>query len=349
MESDPSVSKVLLEVKNLKKYFPVRRGFLSRAPVRFVKAVDDVSFTIPRGKTVAIVGESGCGKTTLARTIAQLVPPTSGEVIFDGKSLISESIPRKEVYKNIQIVFQDPDSSLDPKRTISQTIAEPVLGLVGGNRNDVEDRVSRSLAAVGLSAGQANRLPKQLSGGQRQRVAIARAIAPSPQLLILDEPTSALDASVQAQILRLLIELQKTLGLSYMLITHNIAVAQYLSDIVAVMYAGHVVEYGPTKEVLANPRHPYTITLMSAAPVADPWRRNLLNVEIRGEVPSTINPPPGCRFNPRCSYAQEVCSRVDPPLEPVASGHLVACHFKEKTEGVFQEVLATVPAPPKQA
>ncbi len=235
----------LLVTKDLKKYFQIRRGLnpFSRAERKFVKAVDGVSISIPRGKTVAVVGESGCGKTTLARTVAQLVSPTSGEILLDGKNLMR--MPRKDVYRNIQIVFQDPDSSLDPRRTIADTVGEPVHGLVGGGRDRVDEIVMKSLSAVGLSEEQAHRIPKQLSGGQRQRVAIARAIAPSPRLLILDEPTSALDASVQAQILRLLIQLQKQFGLSYMLITHNIAVAQYLSDVVAVMYAGHLVEYRP--------------------------------------------------------------------------------------------------------
>jgi oligopeptide/dipeptide ABC transporter ATP-binding protein len=337
MQSDNSDD--LLVTKDLKKYFPIRRSLnpFSRSEKRYVKAVDGVSITLPRGKTVAIVGESGCGKTTLARTIARLTPPTSGQVLLDGQSIGADNKNVKEIYRKVQIVFQDPDSSLDPKRTIAQTVAEPVRGLLGGSETGVQERVIRSLSAVGLSEEQAQRLPKQLSGGQRQRVAIARAIAPSPKLLILDEPTSALDASVQAQILRLLIELQNNFGLSYMLITHNIAVAQYLSDMVAVMYAGHVVEYGPTKTVLAAPRHPYTITLMNAAPIANPWKRNLLNVEIRGEVPSSINPPPGCRFNPRCPYAEGICSEVDPPLEEVSPAHLVACHFKEKTAKVGLE------------
>lgn len=331
----------LLITRDLKTYFQIRRSLnpFSRAERRYVKAVDGVSISIPRGKTVAIVGESGCGKTTLARTVAQLVPPTSGEIIFEGRDL--GKIRRKDVYKNIQIVFQDPDSSLDPRRTVADTVGEPIRGLLGGKKETVEDMVLKSLTAVGLSEEHAYRIPKQLSGGQRQRVAVARAIAPSPKLLILDEPTSALDASVQAQILRLLIELQNKFRLSYMLITHNIAVAQYLSDVVAVMYSGHLVEYGPTKTVMATPRHPYTITLMQAAPVANPWKRNLLTIEIKGEVPSAIDPPKGCRFNPRCPYAGEICQQVDPPLEEISPGHLVACHFKEKTAGVLDRVAQT--------
>lgn len=341
MASSPNDS--LLQTVDLKKYFPLRRSInpFSKAAHRYVKAVDGVSLSIPRGKTVAVVGESGCGKTTLARTIAQLTPPTSGVVMFEGNDIgAKRTLPRREVYKSIQIVFQDPDSSLDPRRTVEDTVGEPVRGLLGGSKETVRDRVATSLAAVGLSEEQGRRLPKQLSGGQRQRVAIARAIAPSPKLLILDEPTSALDASVQAQILRLLIQLQNDFQLSYMLITHNIAVAQYLSDVVAVMYSGHVVEYGPTKNVLAEPRHPYTITLMNAAPIANPWKRNLLSVEIKGEVPSSINPPPGCRFNPRCPYAQQVCTEIDPPLEEVSPGHLVACHFKELTAPQAQKAAA---------
>ena len=332
MVNDPNSG--LLVTKDLKKYFPLRRSLnpFNRQARGYVKAVDGVSISIPRGKTIAIVGESGCGKTTLARTIARLVPPSSGMIIFDGEDLLK--VRRKEVYRNIQIVFQDPDSSLDPRRTIADTVGEPIRGLLGGNKESTEDMVMKSLNAVGLSEEQAYRIPKQLSGGQRQRVAIARAIAPSPKLLILDEPTSALDASVQAQILRLLIDLQNKFGLSYMLITHNISVAHYLSDVVAVMYSGHLVEYGPTKVIMAKPRHPYTITLMKAAPVANPWKRNLLNVEIKGEVPSAINPPPGCRFNPRCPYAEENCRQIDPELTEISPGHLVACHYVEKTAEV---------------
>jgi oligopeptide/dipeptide ABC transporter ATP-binding protein len=321
----------LLVTRDLKTYYPLRRNLnpFSKAERRYVKAVDGVSLNIPYGKTIAVVGESGCGKTTLAMTVAGLVSPTSGEILLDGRDV--RKVSREEIYRDMQIVFQDPDSSLDPRKTIADSVGEPIRGLMGGNKSETEQRVMGSLSAVGLSLDLAYRIPKQLSGGQRQRVAIARAIAPSPKLLILDEPTSALDASVQAQILGLLLELQNKLGLSYMLITHNIAVAQYLSDTVAVMYAGHVVEYGPTRTVMAQPRHPYTITLLEAAPVANPWRRNLLNIEIKGEVPSAINPPSGCRFNPRCPYAEGVCQKVDPPLEEISPGHFVACHFKEKT------------------
>ena len=323
----------ILVARDVKKYFPIRGGFnpFSRKEKKFVRAVDGVSLAIPRGKTVAVVGESGCGKTTFARAITLLTPPTSGEVVFDGVDITRNKVSSKKLYRDIQMVFQDPDSSLDPRVKIKDTVAEPLRGLVGGTNEQIGSYVRISLAAVGLTEEQGDRPPKQLSGGQRQRVAIARAIAPQPKLVILDEPTSALDASVQAQILSLLLDLQKKYNLSYLLITHNIAVAQYLSDHMAVMYAGNLVEYGDTKAILSKPRHPYTITLISSAPIPNPWKRNLLNIEIKGEVPSAINPPTGCRFNPRCPYAEKICAEVNPPLIEIEKGHYVACHFVEKT------------------
>jgi oligopeptide/dipeptide ABC transporter ATP-binding protein len=332
MRSDTEDNTILRTV-DLKKYFPIRRRFnpFSRDPRKFVRAVDGVSLRILKGKTVAVVGESGCGKTTLARTITLLTPATSGEVFFDGEKLERGRVSPGDLYKNMQMVFQDPDSSLDPHMKVGDIIGEPLHGLIGGSKDKVKSWVGDALVAVGLSREHADRLPGQLSGGQKQRVAIARAIAPQPKLVILDEPTSALDASVQAQILKLLLDLQKKYALSYMLITHNIAVAQYLSDIMAVMYAGSLVEYGPTKTIMAKPRHPYTIALIASAPIPNPWKRNLLQVEIRGEVPSAINPPSGCKFHPRCPYAEGICSQVNPPLEEISPGHFVACHFVNKT------------------
>jgi oligopeptide/dipeptide ABC transporter ATP-binding protein len=324
-------SDTLLETRDLKKYFPLKKGLFSRAEQRYVRAVDGVSLSIPRGKTVAVVGESGCGKTTFARTISLLIRPTGGEIHFDGRRIDNGEVKHKELYRNIQMVFQDPESSLDPQMKIGDSIAEPLKGLMKLNGSEAKKLVRESLAAVGLQEDYIYRLPRQLSGGQKQRVAIARAIAPHPKLLILDEPTSALDASVQAQILTLLLDLQKKFNLSYLLITHNISVAKYLSDTIAVMYSGHLVEYGPTVKIIDSPRHPYTIALIKSAPIADPWKRNLLTTEIKGEVPSAINPPTGCRFNPRCPYAEGVCSEVDPPLELIAPDHHVACHFVEKT------------------
>jgi oligopeptide/dipeptide ABC transporter ATP-binding protein len=325
---------IILETRNLKKFYPIRRGFnpFQRGGQKYVRAVDDVSIKVPKGKTVAILGESGCGKTTLARAITLLSPPTSGEIFFNGRYLTSGNVNYKKLYQEMQMVFQDPDSSLDPRLKVKDSIAEPCKRLLpNGGENDIHSIVMQSLKAVGLSPTHADRLPAHLSGGQKQRVAIARAIAPQPKLVILDEPTSALDASVQAQILNLLLQLQKSYNLTYIIITHNISVAQYLSDILVVMYAGNVVEYGPSNPVIKKPRHPYTITLISAAPIPNPWKRNLLNTEIKGEVPSAINPPSGCKFHPRCPYAEKICSEQSPELREIAPGHFVSCHFAEKT------------------
>jgi oligopeptide/dipeptide ABC transporter ATP-binding protein len=323
----------ILQTIELKKYYPIRKGLnpFSHREKAFVRAVDGVSISVPRGKTVAVVGESGCGKTTLARTIALLTPPTAGKIFFDRSEITNGMIHPRELYRHLQMVFQDPESSLDPRMKVGESIGEPLRGLMGWRKEEVKKAVNRSLHAVGLSPDFAHRLPKHLSGGQKQRIAIARSISTEPKLVILDEPTSALDASVQAQILKLLLELQQELKLSYMLITHNIAVAEYLSDMIAVMYAGNLVEYGPTETVIGKPRHPYTIALISSAPIPDPLRRNLLQTEIRGEVPSAINPPPGCKFNPRCPYAEKICTQVNPPLSEISTGHLAACHFVEKT------------------
>jgi oligopeptide/dipeptide ABC transporter ATP-binding protein len=324
--------EAILQTSELRKYFPIQRSLnpFSKSK-KFVRAVDGVSMTIWKGTTIAVVGESGCGKTTLARSIALLAKPTSGDVIFNGTSIINGKIDLRLVYRDLQMIFQDPESSLDPNIKISDSIGEPLEGLMGWSKEEVTSAVKKSLAAVGLTPDCLDRLPRQLSGGQKQRVAIARAISPQPKLVILDEPTSALDASVQAQILRLLLQLQKEYALSYMLITHNIAVAQYLSDFMAVMYSGNIVEYGLTEEIMAKPRHPYTIALISSAPIANPWKRNLLQVEIRGEVPSAINPPSGCKFHPRCPYANDICSKEIPEQQEISPGHFVACHFVEKT------------------
>jgi len=328
-----STTETILRTEDLKKYFPIRKGFnpFLRREQRFVRAVDGVSISVQKGKTVAIVGESGCGKTTLARTIGLMMQPTGGKLYFGEKEITDGKINRNQIYRNMQMVYQDPESSLDPRMKVGQSIGEPLHGLMGWEKNVVDDAVRRSLERVGLSADFAERLPRQLSGGQKQRVAIARAIAIQPSLVILDEPTSALDASVQAQILKLLLDLQKEFNLTYLLITHNIAVAKYMADFVTVMYAGNVVEYGPCKTVISKPRHPYTIALISSAPVPDPTTRNLLQTEIKGEVPSAIDPPSGCKFNPRCPFAEDICTSTNPPLQEISPEHFVACHFVNKT------------------
>jgi len=326
-------TETILRTENLRKYFPVRKGLnpLSRREQRFVKAVDGVSIAVQKGKTAAIVGESGCGKTTLARTIALMTRATGGKLFFEEKEIVEGKIDRSEIYRNMQMVYQDPESSLDPRMKVAKSIGEPLHGLMKWEKQVVNEAVERSLQLVGLSADFADRLPRQLSGGQKQRVAIARAIAIQPSLVILDEPTSALDASVQAQILKLLLKLQNEFKLTYLLITHNIAVAKYMADFVAVMYAGNVVEYGPTRTVISKPRHPYTIALISSAPIPDPNTRNLLQTEIKGEVPSAIDPPSGCKFNPRCPFAEGICTSAVPQLEEISPGHFVACHFVSKT------------------
>jgi peptide/nickel transport system ATP-binding protein len=323
---------VILETKGLSKFYPIRRGFnpFARHQPKYIQALKDVSMKIPRGKTVAVVGESGCGKTTLARAITLLSPPTSGEIIFDGLNLTKDKVNTKALYRRMQMVFQDPDSSLDPRFKVKDLVSEPCRRLLDGSKEGIHDRVMQSLRIVGLSE-YADRLPGHLSGGQKQRVAIARAIAIRPEIILLDEPTSALDASVQAQILNLLIELQRDYKLTYLIITHNISVAEYLSDLLIVMYAGNVVEYGPTGSIIAKPRHPYTIALISSAPIPNPWKRNLLNIEIKGEVPSAVHPPSGCKFHPRCPYAEKICGEENPGMVEVAPGHFLSCHFAEKT------------------
>jgi oligopeptide/dipeptide ABC transporter ATP-binding protein len=324
--------ETILQTVELRKYFPIQRSVNPFSKTKkFIRAVDGVNMTLWKGTTLAVVGESGCGKTTLARTIALLTKPTSGDVIFNGESIVNKTTDPTVVYRNLQIVFQDPDSSLDPNIRVGDSIGEPLYGLMKWNKDAVEGAIKRSLEIVGLPPDIADRIPSQLSGGQKQRVAIARAIGPQPKLVILDEPTSALDASVQAQILKLLLELQKEYSLSYMLITHNIAVAEYMSDFMLVMYSGDVVESGQTEDIMAKPRHPYTIALISSAPIANPWKRNLLEVDIRGEVPSAINPPSGCKFHPRCPYAQPICSQERPQLREISAGRFVACHFVERT------------------
>lgn len=327
-----SEEQPLLQVEDLAVYFDIGGSFsvsLLTRRIAYVKAVDGVSVDVGVGETVAVVGESGCGKSTLARAVLGLVESKRGSIRIQGrdKATLRHS---KDRFKIIQMVFQDPDSSLDPTMKVKDTVSEPLVGLSSMNKNDREKIAIEVLDAVGLDSKFLDRLPRQLSGGQKQRVNIARAIVTEPSLVILDEPTSALDASVQAQILNLLLDLQEKYSLSYLIITHNISVAEYLSDRTYVMYAGKVVEHGPTKAVIKEPRHPYTIALIASAPVPDPKERNLLKVEIVGEVPSVINPPPGCRFHPRCPYAEQKCSSQEPALEPIGPERFAACYFIDK-------------------
>jgi len=313
----------LLEVERLVKHFPVRKGFLGKRA--HVHAVDDVSFALAAGETLALVGESGCGKSTTGRLVLRLIEPTAGTVRFGGRDL--GALGERELRaarRDMQIIFQDPYSSLNPRMTIGQMLEEPLMlhGFANGRRRE---RVADVLQLVGLAPEHARRYPHQFSGGQRQRIGIARAIAVEPKLVVCDEPVSALDVSIQAQVVNLLKDLQQRLGLTYLFIAHDLAVVKHISDRVAVMYLGRIVEIGAKREVFDNPRHPYTHALLSAIPIPDPRARRDRLV-LGGDVPSPVDPPSGCRFRTRCPHARERCAQETPPLI-AEDGHGVACHF----------------------
>ena len=317
------MSDVILEVKNLKKYFKTPNGLLH--------AVDDVSFTIEKGKTLGVVGESGCGKSTTGRTILRLIEPTAGQVIFNGvdvTALSKEELRRSR--SEMQLIFQDPFSSLDPRKTVSQTIAEPIIynKLIQGKEN-VEKRVLELMETVGLAERLYGAYPHELDGGRRQRIGIARALAMNPKFIVCDEPVSALDVSIQAQILNLLDELQEELGLTYMFITHDLAVVNHFADDIAVMYLGQLVEKAPAEELFANPLHPYTQALLSAIPVPETGKKKQRTL-LKGEISSPIEPKDQCRFAKRCPYATEDCWAKCPSLREVSPGHFVACHHYDK-------------------
>jgi oligopeptide transport system ATP-binding protein len=322
------VHPVIVEVRGLKKYFPVFSGVLAQRVVGWIKAVDDVSFFIRQGETLGLVGESGCGKTTTGRCILQLDRPTAGEILFEGQDLAGMSDAQlRPLRQEIQIVFQDPYSSLNPRMTIGQIVGEPIrVHRLLRDGGEFRDRVEKILSWVGLNPLLAARYPHELSGGQRQRVGIARALALQPKFIVCDEPVSALDVSIQAQIINLLEELQERFSLTYLFIAHDLSVVRHISDRIAVMYLGKIVEIADRLELYENPLHPYTQALLSAVPVPDPAvesRRERMVVQ--GEVPSPMNPPSGCVFHPRCSIAVEECRRVVPLLREIQSGHWVAC------------------------
>ena len=314
----------LLEIKNLKKYFPVRKGLFQRV-VGHVRAVDDVSLAIKPGETLGLVGESGCGKTTVGRTLLRLYEPTSGEIQFDGRDVATlHGRQLRELRRDMQIVFQDPFSSLNPRMTVRSIIEEGLLVHRIGSASERLDRVHDILRKVGLDTSYVNRYPHEFSGGQRQRISIARALVLNPKFVVLDEPISALDVSIQAQIINLLTDLKDELKLTYLFISHDLSVVEYISNRVAVMYLGEVVEMASSEQLYKNPLHPYTKALLSSVPSMDPNARNKRAV-LTGDVPSPINPPGGCRFHPRCPIAREVCSLVAP--KPVdIEGHVVRCH-----------------------
>ncbi len=326
------MSDYLLEVKNLKKYFPIYGGVFWRE-IGKVYALDDVSLNIKNGETVGLVGESGCGKTTFGRTILNLYKPTFGNILFDGKDILK--INHKEMQllrRNMQIIFQDPFESLNSRHTIFETLEEPLIIHKIGNSKERKNRVYELLNQVGLSQDTAIRFPHEFSGGQRQRIGIARALALNPKLVVCDEPVSALDVSIQSQILNLLLELQVKLKLTYLFIAHDLAVVKHISDRIAVMYLGKIVEYTDADSIYNNPIHPYTKALISSIPVPNPKIKNKKKVVLKGDVPSSSNPPTGCRFHTRCGYVIDICKKIEPPLLNFRNNqnHQAACHRAEE-------------------
>src|SRR5579884_170480 len=320
-----SANGQLLDVQNLVKYYPVRGGLLYRT-VAEVKAVDNVSFAIKPGETFGLVGESGCGKTTVGRTLLRLVPATGGKVTFEGRDVFTLGGGElKRLRRDMQIIFQDPYSSLDPRMPVGEIVGEGLLVHGIGSKKEREERVRETMARVGLRGQYARRYPHEFSGGQRQRIGIARALVLRPKFIVCDEPVSALDVSIQSQILNLLRDLQQQFGLTYLFIAHNLAVVRYICDRIGVMYLGSLVELAETKELFDHPLHPYTQALLSAIPEPDPTRRRQ-RIILTGDVPSPINPPSGCRFHTRCPIARQMCREIAPPFTEASPGHPVACH-----------------------
>ncbi|HEY7208510.1 MAG TPA: dipeptide ABC transporter ATP-binding protein [Gaiellaceae bacterium] len=324
---EDSNGNVLLEVRNVKKYFPIRKGLLQREVAR-VHAVDDVSFAVRAGETLGLVGESGCGKSTLGRTIVRLLEPTAGEIVFQGTDIAGFGAGKlRPLRREMQMVFQDPYASLNPRKRVGTIIGDPLKIHKIGTKSSRKARVQELLETVGLSPEHYNRFPHEFSGGQRQRIGVARALALRPKLIIADEPVSALDVSIQSQMLNLLEDLQNEFQLTYVFIAHDLGVVRHVSDRIAVMYLGKLVELSPAEELYQRPIMPYTEALLSAVPIPDPdLAATRERIVLQGDVPSPISPPSGCRFHPRCRYATEVCKQVEPPLVDYGGGHLAACH-----------------------
>jgi oligopeptide transport system ATP-binding protein len=352
----PAGAPTLLEVQDLKVHFPIREGMIFERHVGDIRAVDGISFSMSRGETLGLVGESGCGKSTTGRAIIRLYNPTAGRVFFDGVDTTTlDRSGLKGMRRRMQMIFQDPYASLDPRMTAGGIVAEP-LDIHGmGAKRERQERVRELLATVGLNPDYAERYPHEFSGGQRQRIGVARALALEPDLVIADEPISALDVSIQAQIINLLERLQGRLGLAYLFIAHDLSVVRHISDRIAVMYLGRIVEVAGSKELNTAPLHPYTVALLSAIPIPDPVvesrRRRII---LKGDVPSPANPPSGCRFHTRCWLREklgnpEVCSAEDPAQRELSAGHAVACHFAEQVDGSAEQVQAVGARPAAQA
>jgi oligopeptide transport system ATP-binding protein len=341
----------LLEVRHVKKYFPIRKGVLQREVAR-VHAVDDVSFAVREGETLGLVGESGCGKSTLGRTVVRLLEPTDGQIIFRGTPIERFGTRRmRPLRREMQMVFQDPYASLNPRKRVGTIVSDPMRIHNLGSRAEQKRRVGEILETVGLSPEHYNRFPHEFSGGQRQRIGIARALALRPKLIVADEPVSALDVSIQSQMLNLLDDLQNELQLTYIFIAHDLGVVRHVSDRIAVMYLGKIVELSPAEELYTRPIMPYTEALLSAVPIPDPdLAEKRERIVLEGDVPSPINPPSGCRFHPRCRYATEICREVEPPLVDYGNAHLAACHHPLNVdEATLQQVAVAEEHTPAEA
>jgi peptide/nickel transport system ATP-binding protein len=337
----------LIEVREVKKYFPIRSGLMQREVAR-VHAVDGISFAVQPGETLGLVGESGCGKSTLGRTIVRLYEPTAGQIIFQGHPIEGHGARKlRPLRREMQMVFQDPYASLNPRKRVGSIIGDPLKIHHLGDKKERKARVEELLETVGLSPEHYNRYPHEFSGGQRQRIGIARALALQPKLIVADEPVSALDVSIQSQMLNLLEDLQNEFNLTYIFIAHDLGVVRHVSDRIAVMYLGKIVEMSPAEELYQRPIMPYTEALLSAVPVPDPdLAAKRERIVLEGDVPSPINPPSGCRFHPRCRYATQVCSEIEPPLVEYGNGHLAACHHPLNVDAALTAVGSTPAAGP---
>jgi oligopeptide transport system ATP-binding protein len=321
------MAETLLEVKHLKKHFPIKGGVFSKT-IGYVYAVDDINFTLEKGETLGLVGESGCGKSTTGRTILRLIEPTDGAIYFEGQDITNlDKSAMRALRREMQIIFQDPYASLNPRMTVGSIIGEPLEIHKIAKGSETEERVASLLQKVGLRAEDMRKYPHEFSGGQRQRIGIARALALNPKLIVCDEPVSALDVSIQAQVINLLEDLQAEFGLSYLFIAHNLNVVEHISNRVAVMYLGQIVELASDEELYRNPQHPYTEALLSAVPIPDPTVKKK-RIILEGDVPSPINPPKGCHFHTRCMYKDKICEEVEPEFKDIGGGHWVACHFR---------------------